>query len=95
MEEEARLPGLNVPPIYPDYGTIYLLPHSRGGTSHTIFDHSREEGTNDLIGYTGSDPGIPITVPAGSIVAFTSYNFHRSGMNTSPNMRRIYLPIQQ
>ena len=73
-------------------GTVYLLPHSRGGTSHTIFDHRRESGTNDLIGYTGDDPGIPIIAPAGSIVAFTSFNFHRSGANTTPNMRRIYLP---
>jgi len=30
-------------------------------------------------------------VPAGSIVAFTSYNFHRSGANTTPNMRRVCL----
>jgi ectoine hydroxylase-related dioxygenase (phytanoyl-CoA dioxygenase family) len=73
-------------------GTVYLLPHSRGGTSHTIFDHNREEGTNDLVGYSGDDPGIPIIAPAGSIVAFTSYNFHRSGANTTPRMRRIYLP---
>jgi ectoine hydroxylase-related dioxygenase (phytanoyl-CoA dioxygenase family) len=73
-------------------GTVYLLPHSRGGTSHTIFDHTMEAGTNDLIGYTGSDPGIPIIAPAGSIVAFTSYNFHRSGANTTPRMRRVYLP---
>jgi ectoine hydroxylase-related dioxygenase (phytanoyl-CoA dioxygenase family) len=73
-------------------GTVYLLPHSRGGTSHTIFDHTQEEGTNDLVGYTGDDPGIPIIAPAGSIVAFTSYNFHRSGANRTPRMRRIYLP---
>ena len=70
---------------------MFFLPHSRGGTSSTIFDHKREEGTNDLIGYTGDDPGDPIIAPAGSIAAFTSYNFHRSGANTSPNMRRIYL----
>ena len=25
-------------------GTVYLLPHSRGGTSHAIYDHDREEG---------------------------------------------------
>ncbi|MDA0990226.1 MAG: phytanoyl-CoA dioxygenase family protein [Verrucomicrobia bacterium] len=75
-----------------DNGTVYLLPHSRGGTSHTIFSHTQEAGTNDLIGYTGDDPGIPIIAPAGSIVAFTSYNFHRSGANTTANMRRIYLP---
>lgn len=73
-------------------GTVYLLPHSRGGTRHTVFDHTQEPGNWDLIGYTGSDPGIPIIAPAGSVVAFTSYNLHRSGANTTPRMRRIYLP---
>ena len=73
-------------------GTASILPHSRGGTSHTIFDHDQEEGSNDLVGYRGDDPGVPVVCPAGSIAAFTSYNFHRSGANTSPNMRRVYLP---
>ena len=31
-------------------------------------------------------------VPAGSIVAFTSYVLHRSGPNTTNRMRRVYLP---
>ena len=73
-------------------GTVFLLPHSRGNSRDTIHSHVREEGTNDLIGFTGDDPGIPITMPAGSIVAFTSYNFHRSGANTSEALRRVYLP---
>jgi len=73
-------------------GTVYLLPHSRGGTRHTVFDHPRQTGTNDLVGYTGADLGDPLTVPAGSIVAFTSYNLHRSGTNTTNQMRRVYLP---
>jgi ectoine hydroxylase-related dioxygenase (phytanoyl-CoA dioxygenase family) len=73
-------------------GTVYLLPHSRGGTRGRIIDHFKEEGTNDLIGYTGSDPGDPVSVPAGSIVAFDSTVFHRSGPNTTDRMRRIYLP---
>ena len=75
-----------------DNGTVFLLPHSRGGTSHTIFDHVQEEGSGDLVGYHGDDPGIPIEVPAGSVVAFTSLNLHRSGANTSKNMRRVHLP---
>ena len=33
-----------------------------------------------------------LIVPAGSVVAFTSYNLHRSGANTTNRMRRIYLP---
>jgi hypothetical protein len=31
-------------------------------------------------------------VPAGSIVAFDSFVFHRSGPNKTNRMRRIYLP---
>jgi hypothetical protein len=61
-------------------GTVYLLPHSRANTKQRIVDHTKEAGTNDLIGYTGSDPGDPVIVPAGSIVAFDEH------------MRRIYLP---
>jgi hypothetical protein len=73
-------------------GTVYILPHSRAGTRDKIIDHIKEEGSNDLIGYTGNDPGDPLIVPAGSIVAFDSYLLHRSGPNTTNRMRRIYLP---
>ena len=73
-------------------GTVYILPHDRAGTREKLFDHNKESGTNDLIGYTGDDPGDPVICPAGSVVAFSSYTFHRSGANTSPHMRRIYLP---
>jgi hypothetical protein len=73
-------------------GTVYLLPHSRGGTRGRIIDHTKEEGSNDLIGYTGSDPGDAVIVPAGSIVAFDSFVFHRSGPNKTDHMRRVYLP---
>lgn len=72
-------------------GTVYLLPHSRAGTRDTVFAHVREDGTNDLIGYRGDDPGVAVTVPAGSVVAFSSYNLHRSGPNTTTAMRRVYL----
>jgi ectoine hydroxylase-related dioxygenase (phytanoyl-CoA dioxygenase family) len=73
-------------------GTVYLLPHPRAGTRDNIIDHFKEDGTNDLIGYTGTDPGDPVIVPAGSIVAFDSLVFHRSGPNKTERMRRIYLP---
>jgi hypothetical protein len=73
-------------------GTVYLLPHSRAGTRKQIIDHTKEAGTNDLIGYNGSDPGDAVIVPAGSIVAFDSFVFHRSGPNCTDKMRRIYLP---
>jgi len=73
-------------------GTVYVLPHSRGGTRDKILDHTKEAGSNDLIGYTGRDPGDAAIVPAGSIVAFDSYVLHRSGPNTTARMRRVYLP---
>jgi ectoine hydroxylase-related dioxygenase (phytanoyl-CoA dioxygenase family) len=72
-------------------GTIYLLPHSRAGTKNHIHDHEREAGTNDLIGYTGDDPGVSVTVTAGSVACFSSTSFHRSGANTTNKMRRVYL----
>ncbi|MEY3773940.1 MAG: hypothetical protein RLZZ129_720 [Verrucomicrobiota bacterium] len=72
--------------------TAYILPHSRGGTANRIIDHTQEPGTHDLVGYLGDDPGDPVIVPAGSIVAFTSYTLHRSGPNLTNRMRRIYLP---
>ncbi len=73
-------------------GTAYILPHSRGGTAHTIVDHVEEPETHDLVGYTGEDPGDPVIAPAGSIACSTSYTLHRSGPNFSNRMRRIYLP---
>jgi ectoine hydroxylase-related dioxygenase (phytanoyl-CoA dioxygenase family) len=71
-------------------GTVHLLPFSRSGIRSWVH-HIREEGTNDKVGYFGSDPGITIEVPAGSVVAFTSFNFHSSGSNTTDRLRRVYL----
>jgi ectoine hydroxylase-related dioxygenase (phytanoyl-CoA dioxygenase family) len=71
-------------------GTIYVLPYSRSGVRDTV-KHVKEAGTNDMIGYQGDDPGIPVIVPAGTIVCFSSNTFHRSGANTTKNPRRSYL----
>jgi ectoine hydroxylase-related dioxygenase (phytanoyl-CoA dioxygenase family) len=54
-------------------------------------DHRIEEGSNDRVGYFGTDPGDPVICPAGSIAVFSSNCFHRSGTNTTPNARRSYL----
>jgi len=72
-------------------GTVHLLPHSRAGTKNHICEHFRESGSNDLVGYTGDDPGIPVIAPAGSIACFSSTSLHRSGPNRSSAMRRVYL----
>ena len=71
-------------------GTIYVLPYSRAGVRDTV-KHVKEAGTNDMIGYHGDDSGIPVIVPAGSIVCFSSNCFHRSGANTTKKPRRSYL----
>lgn len=71
-------------------GTAYILPFSRAGT-RTVVKHKAEEGSNDLIGYFGEDPGDPVLVPAGSIAVFSSFTFHRSGFNRTNRWRRVYL----
>jgi len=71
-------------------GTVYLLPYSRAGTREVV-PHVREEDTHDLVGYFGSDPGDPVIAPAGSIACFSSTVLHRSGANTTDQMRRVYL----
>jgi ectoine hydroxylase-related dioxygenase (phytanoyl-CoA dioxygenase family) len=72
-------------------GTVYLLPYSRHGTREVV-PHKQQPGSNDLEGYFGDDPGDPVIVPAGSIACFSSTVLHRSGFNTTPNWRRVYLP---
>jgi ectoine hydroxylase-related dioxygenase (phytanoyl-CoA dioxygenase family) len=71
-------------------GTVYLLPYSRAGTRDVV-EHVHDAETNDMIGYFGEDPGDPVVVPAGSIACFSSTVFHRSGPNTTDEMRRVYL----
>ena len=72
-------------------GTVYLLPYTQVGI-RSVVNHIKDPRTNDMVGYFGKDPGIPVTVPAGSIAAFSSYVFHRSGPNLTDKLRRIYLP---
>jgi ectoine hydroxylase-related dioxygenase (phytanoyl-CoA dioxygenase family) len=71
-------------------GTVYVLPFSRAG-GRDVVPHVREEGTNDLIGYTGDDPGIPLVVPAGTVVGFSSTLLHRTGPNSTDRQRRVYV----
>jgi ectoine hydroxylase-related dioxygenase (phytanoyl-CoA dioxygenase family) len=72
-------------------GTVYLLPYSHVGI-RSVVKHIRDPRTNDQAGYFGKDPGVPVIVPAGSVVAFSSYVFHRSGPNLTDKLRRVYLP---
>ena len=71
-------------------GTVYVLPFSRAEVTSRI-DHATQAGTNDLVGYTGNDAGEAAVMSAGSIVAFSSVTFHRSGANPTNEPRRVFL----
>lgn len=71
-------------------GTVYVLPFSKAPSRERI-EHSKDPETNDRIGYHGDEPGIPVILPAGSIAVFWSTVLHRSGANTTDQMRRIFL----
>jgi len=70
-------------------GTISVLPFSRAG-SRELVEHVWSEEASAMVGYHGDDPGDPIEVPAGTLVAFSSFLFHRSGSNTTTKPRRSY-----
>jgi len=70
-------------------GTISVLPFSRAGTRAKV-QHVTAAGSNDRIGYSGNDPGIPFIAKSGSIAVFSSVTFHRSGANLTSRMRRAY-----
>jgi ectoine hydroxylase-related dioxygenase (phytanoyl-CoA dioxygenase family) len=76
--------------VFEANGTVYLLPYSRAGTRDVV-PHVLDEETHDRVGYTGDDPGEPVIAPAGSIACFSSTVLHRSGPNTTDQMRRVYL----
>lgn len=77
--------------ITPENGAVYLLPYSKLGIRTTV-KHIHDPKTNDLVGYFGKEPGVGGIVPAGSLVVFSSYVFHRSGPNLTDKLRRVFLP---
>ena len=60
-------------------GTVYLLPHSRGGTKSRSSTTSRKTAPTISSATRATIRAMPLIVPAGSIVAFDSFVFHRSG----------------
>lgn len=71
-------------------GAVYLLPYSRSGIRSYV-KHRFEPGVQDRVCYFGSDPGLPMTAAAGSIVCFSSVVIHRSGPNRTDQLRRAFL----
>ncbi|MGI8867978.1 MAG: phytanoyl-CoA dioxygenase family protein [Mycobacteriales bacterium] len=71
-------------------GSVYLLPYSRSGIRSYV-KHIPDPLVKDRVCYFGSDEGVPVIVPAGSIAVFSSVVIHRSGPNRTDRMRRVYL----
>lgn len=71
-------------------GTLRIIPNSRI-ESKGIVEHIKDKETNDLVGYHGSDQGIAIPVPRGSIVVMSSTTFHCSGPNLTDKPRNAFL----
>lgn len=71
-------------------GTVYMLPYPEIGIRSRV-RHILDPQFNDRVGYFGDKPGIPVIVPAGSVAVFSSVCFHRSGANTTSEMRRVLL----
>ncbi len=71
-------------------GTVYLLSYEEAGTRHRV-EHVKDEVIQDKVGYFGDKPGTPAYLKAGDMAAFSSTVFHRSGPNTTKNMRRVLL----
>ena len=69
-------------------GCVWVLPgsHKKGLVEHT-------PTSIGLACYSLDDPnqGIPVPVPAGSIVAFWSLTMHKSGVNLSQGCRKAYI----
>ena len=73
-----------------DNGCVYLIPRDIEAKPG-IDPHEWQDDTNELNGYFGDEPGIPMTCKAGTIVVFSSLTLHRSGANTTPNPRRAFI----
>jgi phytanoyl-CoA hydroxylase len=67
-------------------GCIWVQPqsHLQGMVEHRPTDIG-------LQCYFGSDPGLAVPVPRGSVIAFNSMLFHRSGPNLSHQTRKAYV----
>lgn len=71
-------------------GPVYILPYSRSGIRSYV-RHIEDPKTGEYVCYFGSDQGIPVTVPAGTIVCFSSVLLHRSSANLTSKLRRSYI----
>lgn len=77
-------------PATEENGCVYILPRDLD-RQPDVEPHRWDEENKEKVGYDGDEPGIPITCPAGTIVAFSSLTLHRSGANSTDRRRRAYI----
>ena len=71
-------------------GCVWVIP---GSHKWGYLPHQRDPDTGELIPKVKDDSGaIPVEVPAGTVVIFSSLLLHRSGANTSKDYRYAYVP---
>ncbi|MBS2552421.1 phytanoyl-CoA dioxygenase family protein [Catenulispora sp. NL8] len=71
-------------------GALTVIPFTEIGV-RTRVTHLADGLNGDLVGYFGTHPGVPLTMPAGSIVCFSSNLFHSSPQNKAYDPRRALL----
>ena len=71
-------------------GCVYLLPRNLETERH-LDPHDWLQESNELNGYSGDDPGVPVECAAGAVVAFSSLTLHRSGENITDAPRRAFI----
>jgi ectoine hydroxylase-related dioxygenase (phytanoyl-CoA dioxygenase family) len=73
-------------------GTVRVLPFSKAPQSKAgPLPHTRQPGTNDLVGWESDDGAVTVEAKAGSVVAFSSLLLHATGANQTAKFRRVYL----
>jgi ectoine hydroxylase-related dioxygenase (phytanoyl-CoA dioxygenase family) len=65
-------------------------PRPSATTKFPCYQHRKDDKSPDLIGYFGSDPGVEVLCPVGSIVVFSSLTLHCSSSNRSNELRSAY-----
>lgn len=73
-----------------DNGCIWVLPRSH---KLGLIQHRRDEKSNALVPVKYDESGaIPVEMKPGQVAIFSSLTLHKSGPNTSKEVRRGYVP---
>ena len=73
-----------------DNGCLWVIPGSH--RQSTLPHHNATDGGPFRVGYDGpAADGVPVPVPKGAVLAFSSLLLHRSGPNTSARRRLAWI----